>query len=93
MTMSTLAVFAGAVILWFVLSFVTRTWTKQLIAAVIAGITTAWWRFPTMQEVAAAQGLEPMSPIRFGLIAVAGMVTVAAVGMGLYRLLGSMRRG
>lgn len=91
MTMGTLAILAGAVILWFILSFVTKTWTKQLIAAVIAGITTAWFRYETMQEVAAMQGLEPMSPVRFGLIAVAGMLVVAAAGMGLYVLLKKSR--
>lgn len=92
MTMGTLAVLALAVILWFALSFVTKTWTRHLVAAVIAGVTTAWWRFPTMQEVAAIQGLPAMSPLRFGLIAVAGMVLVAAAGMGLYILLQNSRR-
>lgn len=83
----TMAILAAAVILWFALSFVTKTWTRHLVAAVIAGITTAWWQFSSMQQVAASQGLEPMSPLRFGAIAVAGMVVVAAAGMGMRVLL------
>lgn len=93
MTMQSLGLLAAGVILWFALAFVTRTWTRQGIAAVIAGLTAAWWRWGTMQEVAAQQGLAPMGPVRFALIAVAGMVLLAAAGMGLHRLLGQMRRG
>ncbi|MCB1330586.1 MAG: hypothetical protein KDK28_14640 [Maritimibacter sp.] len=92
MQAQTLALFAGAVILWFALSFVTKTWAKQWAAAVIAGLTTAWWRWSTMQDVAASQGIAPMSPVRFGLIAVAGMLILATAGMGLYMLMKQMRR-
>ena len=91
--MQTLAIFAAGVILWFALSFVTRTWMKQWIAAVIAGIAAAALRFGNMLEVAAVQGLEPMSPLRFGLIAIAGMLVLASAGMGLYVLLKQSRAG
>ena len=92
MTPGVFAVFAGAVILWFALSFVTRSWWKQWLAAIIAGLSTAWWRYGAMQAVAASQSIEPMSPYRFGLFAVAGMLVVASLGMGLYRLLQASRR-
>lgn len=92
MQSQTLALFAGGVILWFALAFVTRTWLRQWIAAAVAGVAAAALRYPAMLEVADAQGLAPMSAFRFGLIAVAGMVILASAGMGLYRLLGQMRR-
>lgn len=92
MQAQTLAVFAGGVILWFALSFMTKTWLRQWIAAVVAGAAVAAWRWETMLEVAAAQGLPPMSPVRFGLIAIAGMLILASAGMGLYLLLKQSRR-
>lgn len=92
MSMQTLAIFAGVVILWFALGFVTKTWTKQWIAAVLAGASTAWWRYAPMQEVAAGQGLQPMSPVVFGLYAIGGMLVLASAGMGLHLLLRAMRK-
>ena len=38
MQAQTLAIFAGGVLLWFALSFVTKTWTKQWIAGALAGL-------------------------------------------------------
>jgi hypothetical protein len=93
MQAQTFALFAGGVILWFALSFVTKTWVRQWIAATLAGVATAFWRWDTMQEVAAAQAIAPMSPLRFGLIAIAGMLLLASAGMGLYMLLKQSRRG
>ena len=93
MQAQTFALFAGGVLLWFVLSFMTKTWVRQWSAAVIAGVATALWRWDTMLEVAAAQGIAPMSAVRFGLIAVAGMLILASAGMGLYTLLQKSRRG
>ncbi|HHS94693.1 MAG TPA: hypothetical protein ENK63_05090 [Rhodobacterales bacterium] len=93
MNMGTLAVLALAVILWFALSFVTKTWGRHAIAAGIAGLTTAYFRYPGMQEVAAQQGIAPMAPWRFALIAVAGMMLLAAAGMGLFHLMKQIRRG
>jgi len=92
MQAQTLALFAGGVILWFALSFVTKTWLRQWIAAVLAGAAAALWRWDTMLEVAAAQGMAPMSAVRFGLIAIAGMLLLASAGMGLYALLQQSRR-
>ncbi|MEZ5721873.1 MAG: hypothetical protein R3D59_09525 [Paracoccaceae bacterium] len=93
MQAQTLAIFAGGVLLWFALSFVTRTWTKQWIAGALAGVSTAVWRWEAMQSVAAQQGLAPMSPVRFGAISVAGMLILASAGMGLYVLLKQSRGG
>lgn len=92
MQAQTLALFAGGVILWFALSFLTKTWVRQGIAATLVGVATAFWRWDTMQAVAAAQGIEPMSPLRFGLIAIAGMLILASAGMGLNLLLKQSRR-
>jgi len=91
MQAQTLALFAGAVILWFALSFLTKTWVRQWIAATLAGVAAAFWRWDAMLAVAAAQGIEPMSPLRFALVAIAGMLILASAGMGLYLLLKQSR--
>lgn len=88
----TLAILAAAVILWFALSFVTKTWTRHLVAAVIAGITSAYFSYGRMLDVAAAQQIEPMPAVQLALYAVAGMVLIAAAGMGLRVLLLKSRR-
>lgn len=75
----TMAILAAAVILWFALSFVTKTWTRHLVAAVIAGITTAYFSYGRMLDVAAAQQIEPMPAFQLALYAVAGMVVLRSV--------------
>lgn len=92
MQSQTAAIFAGGVILWFALSFVTRTWIRQWIAAVVAGVALAAFQYGRMVDVAAQQGLEPMSGFRFGLFAIAGMMILASAGMGLYLLMKQIRR-
>ncbi|GKY88417.1 hypothetical protein [Sinisalibacter aestuarii] len=76
-----------AVLVWFALSFVTRTWLRQWIAAVLAGLSTAWWQYGTMLDVAETAGIAPMPVVQFALISVAGMLILASAGMGLYWLL------
>lgn len=92
MQAQTLAIFAGGVILWFALAFVTRAWIRQWIAAVVAGVAVAAFRYEAMVDVAAQQGIAPMSGFRFGLIAIAGMLILASAGMGLFQLMKQIRR-
>jgi|GEM_PF-3911647 len=50
-------------------------------AATFAGVAAAFWRWDKMQEVAAAQAIEPMSLLRVWLIAVAGLLILAWAGI------------
>lgn len=92
MTIGALAPLAIGVLVWFGLAFGTKTWTRQWIAAAVAGVVMAWWRFGAMQDMAGQLGVAPMHFIRFAGLSVAGMLVVASVGMALHRLLQMSRR-
>jgi hypothetical protein len=84
---------AVGVIVWFGLAFGTRSWWRQWLAAVVAGLAMAWWNITAMQDIAASTGAEPLSFLRFAGISTAGMVLLASAGMGLFQLLQRSRAG